>query len=92
MIPTKSGKTAECPKCKTRVRSDDTVLKEKIQKKETKKVAEANIETYPKIAHECPKCGNKEAYFWTSQTRAADEPETEFYRCTKCKYTERDYS
>ena len=41
---------------------------------------------------ECGKCLNKEAYFWTKQTRAGDEPETKFLKCTKCKHTWRDYS
>lgn len=40
---------------------------------------------------ECPKCGNKGAYFWTMQTRASDESETKFYRCIKCNYTWRIY-
>ncbi|TFG09522.1 transcription factor S [Candidatus Thorarchaeota archaeon] len=39
----------------------------------------------------CPECGNNEAYYWTSQTRRADEGATEFYRCTKCKATWREY-
>ena len=54
-------------------------------------VVEEEREVYPKIEAHCPKCGNKEAYFWTLQTRAADEPETRFYRCTKCKRTWREY-
>lgn len=40
----------------------------------------------------CPRCGNGEAYFWMMQTRAADEPPTRFYRCTKCGYTWREYA
>jgi len=40
----------------------------------------------------CPKCGNDEAFFWTAQMRAADEAETRFFRCTKCKHTWREYS
>ncbi|MCF2137133.1 MAG: transcription factor S [Candidatus Thorarchaeota archaeon] len=39
----------------------------------------------------CPKCGNNEAYYWTVQTRRGDESATEFYRCTKCKHTWRNY-
>ncbi|MBI2112883.1 transcription factor S, partial [Candidatus Woesearchaeota archaeon] len=26
------------------------------------------------------------------QTRGADEPETRFFRCTKCNYTWREYA
>ncbi|MFW9805751.1 MAG: transcription factor S [Candidatus Thorarchaeota archaeon] len=39
----------------------------------------------------CPKCDNTEAYYWTLQTRRGDEGATEFYRCTKCKHTWRNY-
>jgi len=40
---------------------------------------------------ECEKCGNKSAYFWLKQTRAGDEPETQFFKCTKCKNQWREY-
>lgn len=40
----------------------------------------------------CPKCGHEEAFFWMMQTRAADEPPTRFYKCTKCGYTWREYA
>ncbi|MCC6054388.1 MAG: transcription factor S [Thermosphaera sp.] len=39
----------------------------------------------------CPKCGNHEAYYWVLQTRAADEPPTRFYKCTKCGHVWREY-
>ncbi len=39
----------------------------------------------------CPRCGNHEAYYWTLQTRAADEPATRFFKCTKCGYVWREY-
>ncbi len=50
------------------------------------------IETHPKVKADCGKCGNKEAYYWTQQTRAADEPETRFFKCTECEHTWREYS
>ena len=46
----------------------------------------------PSTKADCPDCGNKTAYFWMVQTRAGDEPETKFLRCTKCKHTWREYS
>ena len=49
-------------------------------------------ESRPTIKIECEKCGNGEAVWWMLQTRSADEPTTQFYRCTKCQYTWRDYS
>ena len=49
-------------------------------------------EALPTIKIECEKCGNNEAVWWMLQTRSADEPTTQFYRCTKCKYTWRNYA
>ncbi|MEM2869438.1 MAG: transcription factor S [Thermoplasmata archaeon] len=40
---------------------------------------------------ECPKCGQREAYWVLRQTRAADEPETRIYECTKCHHRWREY-
>ena len=45
----------------------------------------------PLVDAACPKCKHLKAYFWSLQTRAADEAETKFFRCEKCKYTWRDY-
>ena len=44
------------------------------------------------IEIECEKCGNNEAVWWMLQTRSADEPTTQFYRCTKCEHTWRNYA
>lgn len=41
---------------------------------------------------DCEKCGNGEAVWWMLQTRSADEPTTQFYRCTKCAHTWRNYA
>ena len=54
-------------------------------------VIDKEIETLPKTDAKCEKCGHKEAYFWTVQTRAGDEPETKFLKCEKCKNIWRDY-
>jgi DNA-directed RNA polymerase III subunit RPC11 len=32
----------------------------------------------------CPKCAFDEAYFLMVQTRSADEPMTQFFRCVQC--------
>lgn len=50
------------------------------------------LEVHPKVKILCEKCGNKIAYYWTQQTRGADEPETRFFRCTKCNHTWREYA
>ena len=54
-------------------------------------ITDKDTDVFPVISANCAKCENKEAYFWTSQTRAGDEAETRFFRCTKCKYTWREY-
>jgi DNA-directed RNA polymerase subunit M len=46
----------------------------------------------PVVEARCPKCGNDKAYFQIVQTRAADEPPTRIYKCTKCGYSWREYS
>ncbi len=51
-----------------------------------------NVETHPKIKAKCEKCANDVAYYWTQQTRGADEPETRFFKCTKCNFTWREYA
>lgn len=50
-----------------------------------------DVASYPETDAECPKCGHDKAYYWLVQTRAADEAETRFFRCTKCGHTWREY-
>lgn len=49
-------------------------------------------EALPTIKIECEKCGHDEAVWWMLQTRSADEPTTQFYRCTGCNHTWRNYA
>jgi len=92
IILVQNGK-ALCTKCGARLKKKPKIeLSEKIEKKEGVSVIKENAETTePIITMECPKCNNKKAYFWTLQTRATDEAETKFFKCTKCKYTWRKY-
>ncbi|OGI14514.1 transcription factor S [Candidatus Micrarchaeota archaeon RBG_16_49_10] len=46
---------------------------------------------YPKSKIDCPNCGHGEAYWYMQQTRGADEPQTRFYSCVKCKHKWREY-
>jgi len=91
MLPGKTGKTAVCPKCGSRTRTvGGNVIKEKVEheKVKLKRRPQEIAETVPTVDAECPKCGNKKAYFWTqAATRGEDEPDTEFFRCTKCNNT-----
>jgi len=82
-----------CPRCGYSTKSK-TKLKtsEKIEeKKRINVISEKDSEIYPVIEEKCLKCGNKKAYFWTMQTRSADEAETKFFKCTKCSFTWRNY-
>ena len=38
------------------------------------------------VQKECPKCGCKKMTYATRQTRSADEGQTVFYTCPKCRY------
>ena len=53
---------------------------------------EKPLESLPTTNIECPKCYNNLAFWWMLQTRSADEATTQFYRCTKCSHTWRNYS
>ncbi len=64
---------------------------EKIDEKSKVVVIKKEINTLPIVVEKCKKCGNDKAYFWTSQTRAGDEAETKFFKCTKCNNTWREY-
>ena len=88
--------------CKCGFQKEENVSEEEIQHKiqEKKDSLKKNliivsnddkIAVHPKVTRTCPKCKNEEAETWQEQTRSADEPSTSFFRCTKCKYTWREY-
>ncbi len=54
-------------------------------------VSEKDTETLPIVTEKCKKCKHEKAFFWTVQTRAGDEAETKFFKCTKCKNIWREY-
>jgi transcription factor S len=53
-----------------------------------------NVDVRPKIKMKCEdeKCDGKIAYYWTQQTRGADEPPTRFFKCLTCNHTWREYA
>ena len=84
-----------CPKCGHSETQNKKI--KKTQKENTK--PDLNVlaenegkETVSTIKIDCEKCGNDEAVWWMLQTRSADEPTTQFYRCTKCNHTWRNYA
>jgi len=94
-----------CPKCGSVIigkncarcdyKADQEVKLETSQKLELKDevivVNEGEGEVHPIVDAVCESCKNNQAYFWTKQTRASDEAETRFFKCTKCKHTWREY-
>lgn len=74
-------------------RIEQTTVKEVVQKDEKPtEVMSDEPTTLPLTEEQCPECGHEQAYWWTKQTRASDEPETKFLKCEKCKHTWRDRS
>lgn len=92
----KDGQSLQCPKCDY-TEGQAAAAGKKAESEE--RVNEFNVfegdegnETLSTIKIDCEKCGNDEAVWWMLQTRSADEPTTQFYRCTKCSYTWRNYA
>lgn len=87
------GDKAQCancnykPKKKIKIESSEKM----ISREEVAVINEKAENVYPEVEMTCPKCKNKKSYFWTIQTRAGDESETKFYKCTKCSHTWRKY-
>jgi transcription factor S len=87
-----------CPKCgfktkKTEEGGKKQELKKKVSHDVSLKVMDGDaIEALPTTSIECPECKNSTAFWWMLQTRSADEATTQFYRCTKCNHTWRNYA
>ena len=88
-----------CPKCEFIKNTEDKsyVVPKAIERSPQETIAiigkeEQRLRTLPTVRVECPKCKNNTAYAWQVQTRGTDESSTQFFRCTKCNYTFREYS
>jgi transcription factor S len=93
-VLTKSGKTTKCARCNYRTKDKLKIsTSEKIEQgKRIGVVKDKDTDVFPKVNAVCDKCGHREAYFWSAQTRSADEAETRFFKCTKCGNTWREYT
>ena len=96
LVPKKEGnKRLLACSCGYKDSKSGMTLQENVPKpkdgKEVEVVTDGEIETLPKTKQVCPKCGHQEAYYWTVQTRSADEAATRFFRCVKCSHTWREY-
>ncbi|HKU32307.1 MAG TPA: transcription factor S [Candidatus Nitrosotalea sp.] len=83
-----------CPKCGHSEKGSKATKQMKAEGGSTINVLDESEkkEALPVIKIDCAKCGNNEAVWWMLQTRSADEPTTQFYRCIKCSYTWRNYA
>ena len=86
----KNKKVAACSCGYTSAQVTKAEVKEQVKGAKEIELFE-EVETKPLTDADCQKCGHRKAYFWTMQTRAADEAETRFFRCEKCKHTWREY-
>ena len=93
----KSNPILICPKCdyKRKATKEEPTILRAVKSSPEEQIAvigekEAKIRTMSTTKIECPKCANKEAYWWMVQTRGADESPTQFFRCTKCNHTWRE--
>jgi DNA-directed RNA polymerase subunit M len=75
----------------TKDKADNYAVTEKVEAKDTVIMKGEEIDTLPTTKSTCPKCGHGKAFWWLQQTRSADESETRFLRCVKCKHTWREY-
>ena len=103
LVPKKtdSGVALGCSKCgyvkpetgkKAEVKPAGKVIKHTLQQQVTVIGKEDDVDTMPTMRMECPKCGNMTVYVWQVQTRGGDEASTQFFRCTKCNHTFREYT
>ncbi|KAJ8933738.1 hypothetical protein NQ314_013831 [Rhamnusium bicolor] len=62
-----------------------------IQDEKRIKAEEEDVEG-PIVERKCSRCGNEKMSYATLQLRSADEGQTVFYTCTKCKFKESENS
>lgn len=95
MIPDKRKQQVvlKCRSCSYEVKKALRDLKIVEEKKATRGiiVIEKDDTILPITDKACEACGHPKAHWWLQQTRSADEPPTQFFRCVKCKHVWREY-
>ena len=91
------GNFVNCMSCKfatplTSFEGKETAYTVLFNKKEKHKAKKSNEEDGPVIDRFCPKCGHDKMSYAALQLRSADEGQTVFFTCLKCKYKESENS
>jgi DNA-directed RNA polymerase subunit M len=93
MLP--KGDNYLCKKCGNTIpiknNAQNFVSKVMIEDREVVVLEGEQISGLPTTSAKCSECGNNTASWWLRQLRSADESETRFFKCTKCKFTWREY-
>ncbi|MBI4896320.1 MAG: transcription factor S [Candidatus Aenigmarchaeota archaeon] len=95
MVPEK-GKSAIYLKCRSCGKAEKRYVKfgkltETVHMPDELPVLEKDETLLPTTDMVCEKCNHTKAYWWLQQTKEADEPPTQFFRCVKCQHTWREY-
>ncbi|XP_006821296.1 DNA-directed RNA polymerase I subunit RPA12-like [Saccoglossus kowalevskii] len=69
-----------------------SIVFNKRQIRSSEKSATSNLLDGPRVERKCSQCGNDSMIYHTKQTRSADEGQTVFYLCPKCKFQESEFS
>uniref|UniRef100_A0A8R1DWR0 DNA-directed RNA polymerase subunit n=1 Tax=Caenorhabditis japonica TaxID=281687 RepID=A0A8R1DWR0_CAEJA len=98
-LPTQAPSIVTCKVCSTRwtVKERIEQVVSRMEKIYERTVADTdgieNDESADAVVdHICTKCGHGKASYSTMQTRSADEGQTVFYTCLKCKKKDIEYS
>ena len=90
MIPQKTS--MKCRRCGASKRGTVKLkISEDVHKIKGITVLEKDETPLPQTLMQCPECNHNHAYWWMQQTRSADEPPTQFFRCVKCQHVWREY-